>query len=294
MDAVNAETEHAPARSASSSTRNADLPPSSKNTFLMVAAPSLITLRPVAVDPVNETMSTRGSLASSAPTPWSLEVTMLTTPGGKSVCSAMSSPSTRRAPGCVRGGLQHDGVSGGQRGPDLGEVDLVREVPRGDRADDADGLPGDGAPGGDAHRRRLAEILVPLVGLGGIGREAQIVDRAFQLGCGGEHPRRADLGDGDLAQFLECAARIASRSWRTHRTRSSVLRDQSVSSKARRAASMARPMSSASASAAAPSTSSVAGLIGGEGAPAAAGQLAVDEQSANAVGQQCHLRLRAW
>ena len=68
----------------------------------MVAAPSAITLRPVAVDPVNETMSTRGSLANSAPTPWSLEVTMLITPGGKSVCSVMSSPST----------AAHHGVSG--------------------------------------------------------------------------------------------------------------------------------------------------------------------------------------
>ncbi|CEZ70224.1 Uncharacterised protein [Mycobacterium tuberculosis] len=57
---------------------------------------------------------------------------------------------------------------------------------------------------------------------------------------------------------------IASRSCRTHRTRSSVLRDQSVESNARRAASMARPMSSASASAATPSTSSVAGLTVGK------------------------------
>src|SRR3984885_13009531 len=94
MDAVNAETEHAPARSASSSTMNADLPPSSRNTFLIVAAASAITLRPVAVEPVNETMSTRGSLANSAPTLWSLDVTMLTTPGGKSVGPAMISTST--------------------------------------------------------------------------------------------------------------------------------------------------------------------------------------------------------
>ena len=47
------------------------------------------------------------------------------------------------------------------------------------------------------------------------------------------------------------------------RTRSSVLVDQSVVSKARRAASMARLMSSASPSAAVPKISSVAGLIVG-------------------------------
>ena len=55
----------------------------------------------------------------------------------------------------------------------------------------------------------------------------------------------------------------ASCSCRMQRTRSSVLVDQSVSSNARRAASIARPMSSALASAATPSTSSVAGLTVG-------------------------------
>ena len=57
--------------------------------------------------------------------------------------------------------------------------------------------------------------------------------------------------------------RMASRSCRMQRMRSSVLVDQSVVSKARRAASIARLMSPASASAAVPSTSSVAGLIVG-------------------------------
>ena len=47
------------------------------------------------------------------------------------------------------------------------------------------------------------------------------------------------------------------------RTRSSVSVDQSVVSKARRAAPMARSMSAASPSAAVPRTSSVAGLIVG-------------------------------
>ena len=129
----------------------------------MVAAASAITLRPVAVEPVNETMSTRGSLANSAPTLWSLEVTMLTTPGGKSVCSAMSSPSTAAHHGVSGAGFKTTVLPAASAGPNLGEIDLVREVPRGDGADDTDGLTGDGAPGGDAHRRRLAEILVPHV-----------------------------------------------------------------------------------------------------------------------------------
>ena len=58
----------------------------------MVAAAAVITAVPVAVDPVNDTMSTRGSALSTAPRRGSLEVTMLTTPGGKSVRSAMIRP----------------------------------------------------------------------------------------------------------------------------------------------------------------------------------------------------------
>jgi hypothetical protein len=47
--------------SASSRATNADLPPSSRKTRLMVVAPAVMTRVPVAVEPVNEIMSTRGS-----------------------------------------------------------------------------------------------------------------------------------------------------------------------------------------------------------------------------------------
>src|SRR6202000_242951 len=122
MDAVNADIEHAPFRSASSSTTNADLPPNSRNTRLTVTAASLITLRPVAGAPVTETMSTRGSLASSAPTLWSLEVTMLTTPGGKSVCSAMSSPNTAAHQGVSGAGLRTTVLPEANAGPSLARL----------------------------------------------------------------------------------------------------------------------------------------------------------------------------
>ena len=143
IDAVNADIEQAPARSASSSTRNADLPPSSRKTFLSVAAPSDITARPVAVDPVNETMSTRGSFDSSAPTPWSLEVTMLMHARRDVGVLGDELAEDGRAPRGVGRRLEDDGVARRQRRAELGEVDLMRKVPRGDRADDADGLPGD-------------------------------------------------------------------------------------------------------------------------------------------------------
>ena len=50
-----------------SSTIDADLPPSSRKTFFTVAAAVAMTRRPVAVEPVNVTASTRGSAASISP-----------------------------------------------------------------------------------------------------------------------------------------------------------------------------------------------------------------------------------
>ena len=79
-------------RSASSRTIVADLPPSSRKVRFMVAAPFSMMRWPTAVEPVNEIMSTLGDSVSSSPTRWSDEVTTLTTPGGMSVCSAMSRP----------------------------------------------------------------------------------------------------------------------------------------------------------------------------------------------------------
>ncbi len=57
-----------PSRSASSRITQADLPPSSSSTFLTVAAAAAITARPVTVEPVKATASTRGSVVSIAAT----------------------------------------------------------------------------------------------------------------------------------------------------------------------------------------------------------------------------------
>ncbi len=54
-------------KSASSRITFADLPPSSRNTFLTVAEAHSITRRPVAVEPVKVTTSTRGSVARISP-----------------------------------------------------------------------------------------------------------------------------------------------------------------------------------------------------------------------------------
>ena len=54
--------------SASSRTMNADLPPSSRNTFFTVSLAAAMMLRPAAVEPVKLTMSTSGSVTSTSPT----------------------------------------------------------------------------------------------------------------------------------------------------------------------------------------------------------------------------------
>ncbi|MCY1186531.1 hypothetical protein D9M73_274120 [compost metagenome] len=55
-------------RSASSRITEADLPPSSSATRLTVCAASSDTRLPARVEPVNDTMSTSGWLASTSPT----------------------------------------------------------------------------------------------------------------------------------------------------------------------------------------------------------------------------------
>ena len=82
------------AKSASSSTMCADLPPSSISVFFTVGAAAARIARPVAVEPVNVIMSTRGSADNAAPTSLALDTTTLNTPAGMSVSSATIRPSS--------------------------------------------------------------------------------------------------------------------------------------------------------------------------------------------------------
>ncbi len=91
---VNAANMAAVAKSASSSTIIADLPPSSRKTFLTVSLAAAMIRRPVGVEPVKVTMSTSGLGGQHARRPRVRDdVSTLTTPAGMSVCSAISSPS---------------------------------------------------------------------------------------------------------------------------------------------------------------------------------------------------------
>ena len=127
---------------------------------------------------------------------------MLMTPGGKSVSSAMTLPTNAAHHGVSGAGLSTTVKTGRQGGADLREVDLVREVPRGDGADHPDRLVPDFAGVLEAHRFRLAEIGGPLVGLGQVGEVAEIVDGAGELGSGGQEGRATDLGDGEFAELV--------------------------------------------------------------------------------------------
>ncbi|CAB4726145.1 unannotated protein [freshwater metagenome] len=106
MHAAKAVAPATEATSASSSAIAADLPPSSRKTFFSVGAAAAMIARPVAVDPVKETMSTRGSVESTAATSLESGVTTLKTPAGMSVCSAISRPSSHATHGVSGAGLR--------------------------------------------------------------------------------------------------------------------------------------------------------------------------------------------
>src|SRR5262249_15897118 len=117
-------------------------PPSSRATRLTVPAAAAITRRPLTSPPVNETMSTRGSSASGAPTWAPSPSTRFAAPGGGPAPS--SSRITRRAAegggGGGVGGVEEEGVAGKQGGGDLPGGLQQGVVPRGDQPADADRL----------------------------------------------------------------------------------------------------------------------------------------------------------
>jgi len=145
-------------------------------------AASIMTLRPVFVDPVNDTMSTRGSWRAALRHRgrWSHDVM---TPR-ESRCAAISSPSTAADHGCPER-FEHQGVSAPGRA-DLGQVYLCGNSRR-DRADHTDGL--------TRHRAvrrmpcgRMTKIHIPRVG-SAVSRRSSSLDvlRAAHLR---QHHRR--------------------------------------------------------------------------------------------------------
>lgn len=79
-------------------------------------------VRPVCVDPVNEIMSTRGSVTNWAPSWWSSEVTILITPAGMSVCSAITVPTSAATHGVSGAGLSTTVHPAASAGPILAKL----------------------------------------------------------------------------------------------------------------------------------------------------------------------------
>ncbi len=199
---VKADSAQAPPSSASSSTTKADLPPSSRNTRLSVPAASAITVRPVAVDPVKVTWSTRSSRTSRDPKAGSDDGRMLTTPARDVGLLGDQPPQHRGAPRCVGRGLEHHGVARRQRRAQLGQVDLVGDVPRGDGGHHAGGFTPDPALRGHPQGLGHTQVGRPLIGLGQIGDPPQRRHRVVELGRTRHEQRRPRLGDGHGAQLL--------------------------------------------------------------------------------------------
>ena len=123
--------------SASGSTTTGQDAPSSRDSFFTPA--SWVMRVPVAVDPVNEILLTRGSLTSASPSSPPGPVSTDSTPSGRPA-STKHAASAKRG---QRGGasrLEHDGVAGGQRRRELVQHQQGRVVERRDGHHHADRL----------------------------------------------------------------------------------------------------------------------------------------------------------
>jgi hypothetical protein len=209
------------AKSASSSTMVADFPPSSRKTRLRVAAPFSMIRLPTAVEPVNEIRSTLGDSVSSSPTRWSDEVTTLTTPGGKSVCSATSRPIRVAFHGVSGAGLRITVFPVASAWPSLFSVTssgkfhgtMAPTTPTGSfqicrvlRAPAVGDLREVGPPGVlvdelDGVAQRTVKRDVELVGMGGHARAAHLEDELLAQFLALVLERFLQLGEAPLAEF---------------------------------------------------------------------------------------------
>ena len=131
ISAVNRRPSMVAARSASSSTIAADLPPSSRLTRLSCSPHTDAILRPAAVEPVNATLSMPGWATRCSPTSRPA-ATMLTTPGGHAGLLEQLGHQVGVERG-LRRRLEYDGAAGQQRRGDLGDRRELGDVPGRDR-----------------------------------------------------------------------------------------------------------------------------------------------------------------
>ncbi len=248
-------------RSASSSTMVADLPPSSRKTRFMVAAPFSMMRWPTTVEPVNEIMSTLGESVSCSPIRWSDDVTMLSTPAGMSVFSATTRPRSVAFHGVSGAGLRTTVFPVARDCPSLCEVTSKGKF---------HGTMAPTTPTGSRQMRRESSEPCRLMASGSTVSHSKASislagqAKASEIGASSCGPfvvmRGHPTSRMSCSRSSSCSACSASCSCWRQRLRKAWLVDQSVSSKARRAASMARCISAFEASATRPMTSSVAGF----------------------------------
>ena len=170
----------------------------------MVAAPFSMMRWPTAVEPVNEIMSTLGDSVSSSPMRWSDDVTMLTTPGGMSVCSAMRRPRNVAFHGVSGAGFSTTVLPVASAWPSLCEVTSKGKF---------QGTMAPTTPTGSRQIRRESSEPCRLIGVGQdrlplelvdhFGRPGQRVTQwRVELRAVRRHAGAADLEDELLAELL--------------------------------------------------------------------------------------------
>ena len=260
-------------RSASSRTMVADFPPSSRKRRFMVAAPFSMIRLPTAVEPVKEMQSTCGERVSSSPTRWSDAVTTLKTPGGMSVCSATTFPMRVACQGVSGAGLSTMVLPVASAW-----ATFTIETSNGK----FQGVIAPTTPTGTFRIRR--DVRPPLIGSSVSGRWVSHSKRSIMPAAQGTAwasgsdiwgpPSTSMRGAPTswISSSRSSSATASSPDWSCsrQRRRKAWFVDQSVSSKARRAAAMARCISAAEPSATSPRTSSVAGLTFSNLAPESA------------------------
>ena len=197
----------ASSRSASSKIRNGALPPSSIETLSTLSAACAISLLPTSVEPVKESLRSRGSPMIGFEI--SLEdepVTTFRTPSGRPHSSSSLRQRQHRERRLL-GGLDHHRAAGGDRGADLARAHRVGEVPGGDEVARADRLAHDQ----DA-RGAVAGVLVVAVDPQRLAREpaeelGRVGELGLRLGDRLAHLQRHQQGEvvGALVERLEGA-----------------------------------------------------------------------------------------
>ena len=172
----------AASRSASANTTHGDLPPSSMDRPLRLAAALRKIVWPVVVSPVKEISGTSGCLTRASPASSPRPLTRLNTPSGRPASLKIVRPQRGGERGEL-GRLEDHGVAGGQGRGELPGLQHERGVPRRDEAGDADRLAVDVVDLGAGDLHGVVEL-----GHDQVREEAEVLGRAQGLALG--------LGDG--------------------------------------------------------------------------------------------------